>query len=143
MQKTNFYDGLFILNPEAYSRNPEDVSGAIAKTIESLGGTVRVSRLYEERKLAYQIDGHRRGTYWLTYFRLATDQLQVLNRLFQLNNNVIRFLITRVDSRLEETLVQHALQPAKTEATEEAVAEAEQADDVYEEGEADENSAEA
>ena len=143
MQKTNFYDGLFILNPEAYSRNPEDVSGAIAKTIESLGGTVRVSRLWEERRLAYQIDGHRRGTYWLTYFRLATDQLQELNRQFQLNNNVIRFLVTRVDSRLEETLVQHALNPAKAEATEEAAEASDETDDVYEEGEAEENSAEA
>ncbi len=143
MQKTNFYDGLFILNSDAYSRNPEEVSGAIAKTIESLGGTMRVSRLFDDRKLAYPIDGHRRGAYWMTYFRLATDQLEELNRLFQLNNNVIRFLITRVDSRLEETLVDHALNPQKAEAANAAATTEDEAEDVYEDSEDDDKNAEA
>ena len=80
MKKENVYDGLFILNSDAYARNPEEVSGAIAKTIESFGGTVRVSRLFEERKLAYPIEGHKRGVYWLCYFRLATDQTKELDR---------------------------------------------------------------
>ena len=125
MNKVNVYEGLFILNADAYARNPEDVSSAIAKTIESLGGTVRVSRLWDERKLAYPIKNHRRGAYWLTYFRLDTAQLAELNRQFQLNGNVIRFLITNLDPRLEEALVQHTLSgPAKAE--EEAASE-----DVY------------
>ncbi len=109
MKKENVYDGLFILNSDAYARNPEEVSGAIAKTIESFGGTVRVSRLFEERKFAYPINGQKRGVYWLCYFRLATDKKSELDRQFTLNNNIVRFLITRLDPRLEEPLVQHAL----------------------------------
>ncbi len=132
MNKENVYEGLFILNSEAYARNPEGVSGIIADTIESLGGVVRVSRLWDERKLAYAIKNHRRGAYWLAYFRLSTDKLAELNRQFQLKNDIIRFLITTLDPRLEETLVQHALAgPAKAE--EEAPAE-----DVYAEEAADE-----
>ncbi|MBQ5789112.1 MAG: 30S ribosomal protein S6, partial [Thermoguttaceae bacterium] len=106
MTQEHVYDGLFILNSEAYARNPEEVSGQIAKTIESLGGVVRVSRLWEERKLAYPIKNHRRGTYWLTYFRMQTDKLVELNRQFQLNGNVIRFLIQTIDPRLEDALVE-------------------------------------
>lgn len=135
MTSENVYDGLFILNSDAYARNPEEVSGQVAKTIEELGGTVRVSRLWEERKLAYQIDNHRRGTYWLTYFRLATDKLAELNRQFQLNGNIIRFLITKLDPRLEEALVDHALNgPAKREEEE-----AEVSQDVYDEEDEDED----
>jgi small subunit ribosomal protein S6 len=132
LTQEHVYDGLFILNSEAYARNPEEVSGQIAKTIESLGGVVRVSRLWEERKLAYPIKNHRRGTYWLTYFRMQTDKLVELNRQFQLNGNVIRFLIQTIDPRLEDALVEHALAgPAQREdATEEAAA---PAADVYEE----------
>ena len=37
--------------------------------IEEAGGEMLVSRLWEERRLAYPIEGHRKGTYWLTYFR--------------------------------------------------------------------------
>ena len=109
MKKENVYDGLFILNSDAYARTPEEVTGAIAKTLESFGGTVRVSRLFEERKFAYPINGQKRGVYWLCYFRLATDKKSELDRQFTLNNNIVRFLITRLDPRLEEPLVQHAL----------------------------------
>lgn len=129
MTSEHVYEGLFILNSDAYARNPEEVSGQIAKTIEALNGTVRVSRLWEERKLAYPIKNHRRGAYWLTYFRMDTDKLAELNRQFQLNGNVIRFLIQNLDPRLEEALVDHALNGPKREEEAEAV------QDVYEETE--------
>ncbi len=134
MTQEHVYEGLFILNSDAYARNPEEVSGQIAKTIEALGGTVRVSRLWEERKLAYAIKNHRRGAYWLTYFRMTTDKLADLNRQFQLNGNVIRFLIQNLDPRLEDALVEHALAgPAKhEEGAEEAPAQ-----DLYEDEEDD------
>ena len=116
MTSEHVYEGLFIVNSEAYARNPEDISGQIAKTIEAMGGTVRVSRLWEERKLAYPIKNHRRGTYWLAYFRLDTDKVADLNRQFQLNGNIIRFLLTTIDPRLEDALVDNALNgPAKAE----------------------------
>lgn len=109
MTQENIYEGLFILDSERYARNPEEVSAQIAKTIESFGGKVQVSRLWEERKLAYPIKNHRRGTYWLTYFRLLSDKVVELNRQFQLNSNILRFLLIRIDPALEETLIQHAL----------------------------------
>ena len=116
MTQEKVYQGLYILDSERYARNPEEVSVQIAKTIESFGGTVRVSRLWEERKLAYPIKNHKRGTYWLAYFRLNADKVADLNRQFQLNNDIIRFLITNEEAILEETLVEHALRgPIKRE----------------------------
>ena len=137
MNSVHVYEGLFILNSDVYGRNPEEVSGQISKTIESLGGEVRVSRLWEERKLAYPIKSHRRGAYWLTYFRLSTDKLSELNRQFRLNGNVLRFLILTIDPRLEEPLVEHALNgPAKPEQAEaEVPGDAVYDDDDNEEGE--------
>lgn len=104
----HIYEGLFILDTEKYSRDPEGVSNQIAETIEAMGGSVSVTRLWEERRLAYPIKGQKRGTYWLTYFRLDTDKVKDLNRQFQINGNVLRFLILAVDPRLEEMLVEHA-----------------------------------
>ena len=105
----NIYEALFILDTAKYNRDPEAVSNQITEVIESLGGEVRVSRLWEERKLAYQIKGQTRGIYWLTYFHLNTEKYKDLNRLFQINGNILRFLILRIDPRLEEALVEHAL----------------------------------
>ncbi|MDO5565386.1 MAG: 30S ribosomal protein S6 [Planctomycetia bacterium] len=130
MTQKNVYDGLFILDSEKYARNQEEVSDKIVKTIESLGGTVLVSRLWEERKLAYPINNHKRGTYWLTYFRLDTDQVADLMRQYRLNNNIIRFLITEVDPKLEEALIAHAIAgPVRREETPEHPNDVDEVDD--------------
>jgi len=39
------------------------------------GGEILVSRLWEERRLAYSINGQRKGVYWLVYFRLDGNRL--------------------------------------------------------------------
>ncbi|MGI5832713.1 MAG: 30S ribosomal protein S6 [Thermoguttaceae bacterium] len=105
----NIYEGLFILDTAKYNRDPEVVSNQIAETIESMGGKVRVSRLWEERKLVYPIKGQTRGIYWLTYFLLETDKVKDLHRQFRINGNILRFLVLRIDPRLEEALVEHAI----------------------------------
>ena len=64
------YEGMFILDSNRFGRDHETVSGQIPAMIEKLGGEMLVSRLWEERRLAYPIKGQRKGTYWLTYFRL-------------------------------------------------------------------------
>ncbi len=67
---TNVYEGLFIFDSDLYAKGPDDVSGQVAAVIEQFGGEVLLSRLWDERKLAYPIKGHRRGTYWLAYFKM-------------------------------------------------------------------------
>jgi small subunit ribosomal protein S6 len=105
----NVYEGLFILDSNRYSRDQAAVSNQISEIISQAGGEVLASRLWEERRLAYPINGQRKGTYWLTYFRVGTDQLTGINRQCQLNENIVRSLFIRVDPRIVDTLVSHAL----------------------------------
>lgn len=102
------YEGMFILDSGRYSRDPEGVSGALSTMIQEVAGEVLVSRLWEERRLAYPIQGQRKGTYWLTYFRLDTLKLVELQRKCQLNDSIMRFLFLKVDPRIVDTLVEHA-----------------------------------
>jgi small subunit ribosomal protein S6 len=104
----NVYEGLFILDSEQYARNPDEISGQIDQCIGQYEGEVLVSRLWEERRLAYPIKGHRRGTYWLAYFKLDAAKMKELNRQFQISEGILRFLLLKVDPRLVETLVEHA-----------------------------------
>lgn len=106
----NVYEGLFILNSNRYARDPIAVSAGINSLIESQGGTILVSRLWEERRLAYPIDGQRKGTYWLTYFRLDGEKIAPLNQLAGRQDDLLRHLVIRIDSRIVETLVSHAQQ---------------------------------
>ena len=104
----NVYEGLFILDSDLYARNPDEISGQVATIVEQFGGEVLLSRLWDERKLAYPIKGHRRGTYWLAYFQIDPLKVKELTRQFQISNSVLRFLFLSVDPRLVETLVEHA-----------------------------------
>ena len=105
---TNVYEGLFILDSDQYARNPDEVAGQVDRFINDFEGEVLVSRLWEERKLAYPIRGHKRGTYWLAYFKLDASRVKDLNRQYQISDSVVRFLFVKVDPRLVETLVEHA-----------------------------------
>ena len=105
---TNVYEGLFIFDSDLYAKGADEVSSQVASIVEQFGGEVLLSRIWDERKLAYPIKGHRRGTYWLTYFRIDPSAVNKLTRQFQLSDSILRFLILLVEPRLVDTLVEHA-----------------------------------
>ena len=105
---THVYEGMFIFDSNRYARDPGGTSGKIPELIKNFEGELLVSRLWEERRLAYPIKGHRKGTYWLTYFRLDSGQLAGLNRRCQINEMILRHLFLKVDPRIADALVGHA-----------------------------------
>lgn len=107
MTKAN-YECLFLFDSNHYARDPGGIAGSVQSLITDLGGEILVSRLWAEQRLAYPIKGHNKGTYWLSYFALDSLKLKELNRACQLNESLLRFLVTRVDPRLINALVAHA-----------------------------------
>jgi small subunit ribosomal protein S6 len=103
------YEGLFILDSNRFGRDPETVSGQITTMVEKLGGEMLVSRLWEERRLAYAIKGQRKGAYWLTYFRLDSLRLLELQRQCMITDDILRVLFLKVNPRIVDALVAHAL----------------------------------
>ena len=114
--RTRVYEGLFLFDSNRYARDPSGVPASVAETIAEAGGEMLASRLWSEQKLAYPINGHRKGTYWLTYFKLGSDKLATINRQFQLNEAVLRNLVLVVDDRLVDALVSHAVQGGRKDA---------------------------
>lgn len=104
----NVYECMLIYNSNSYARDPAGVGGKIAKMVENFDGEVLVSRLWNEQRLAYPIKGHRKGTYWLTYFRVDSTKLTEFKRACRLEDDILRSLTLRVDPRLVEALVAHA-----------------------------------
>ena len=104
----NVYEGMFILDAHRHGRDPEASAGRIPAMIEKAGGEMLVSRLWEERRLAYPIRGQRKGTYWLTYFRIDGGRLEGIRRACQLDDNILRVLFLKVEPRIVDALVAHA-----------------------------------
>jgi len=102
------YEGMFILDSNRYAKDPNGVSGKINTLVEELGGEILVSRMWAEQRLAYPIQGQRRGTYWLTYFRLDSLKMDDLNYKCNINDDMLRYLFVKHDPRIVDMLVAHA-----------------------------------
>ncbi len=124
----NVYECLFILDSNRYARDPGGVSGTIPEMIEALDGTILANRLWNEQKLAYPIDGHIKGTYWLTYFEIESTRLTELDRACHLNDAVVRQMVLKIDPRLVEAMVSHA----RGEAVQPIVSEGDEATEAVE-----------
>ena len=122
---TAVYEGLFILDSNRFARDHEAVSREAESLVESIGGEILVSRLWEERRLAFPIKGQRKGAYWLMYFRCPTLRLTELTRQLEINDVVLRHLFVRLPQALVEPILAHAkgenIQPQQTVEEPEAV----------------------
>jgi len=103
------YEGMFILDASKFARDPAGSAQQIVGLIEQFGGTVLASRLWDERKLAYPIKGHKKGVYWLTYFNMPSANLTALERQCEITDDILRKLVLKIEPRIADALVQHAL----------------------------------
>ena len=113
-----FYEGMFILDPTKYSRDPEQVTTAIGEMITNAGGELLASRVWDERKLAYPIRGFKKGVYWLTYLRMEGPGIAQLERQCQLSDEILRQLVLKLDSRIADAIMQHITESESAAATE-------------------------
>jgi small subunit ribosomal protein S6 len=90
---TGHYEGMFILNSGKFGADPDAAGAEVAAIIEKIGGEVVAHRPWQDTKLAYPINGHRKGLYYLVFFTAESTRLNEINRIVQLNDNVIRHMI--------------------------------------------------
>lgn len=90
---TGHYEGMFILNSGKFGADPDAAAAEVSGIIEKIGGEVVAHRPWQDTKLAYPINGHRKGLYYLVFFTAESTRLNEINRIVQLNENVIRHMI--------------------------------------------------
>jgi small subunit ribosomal protein S6 len=96
---------MFLLDSNKYATNPDGTAGEVLAILERVGAKVLASRPWQDAKLAYLIEGHRRGMYFLTYFTLDTQHLQEVIRLCKFNETILRHLFIKLDPALVEPMV--------------------------------------
>lgn len=91
------YEALILLNQRAVA---EDFSGCVDHVRELFSradAELVVLRRWDERKLAYEIKGQKRGTFLLAYFRAAARQIVNIERDCNLSEQVLRVLIIQAE----------------------------------------------
>lgn len=104
----NVYEGMFLLDSNKYASNPEGTTKSVLGILEKNGATILASRPWQDGKLAFPIDGHKKGLYFLAYFKMDGVSLPEVNRSCKLNESVIRQLILQVEPALVEPLLASA-----------------------------------
>jgi small subunit ribosomal protein S6 len=99
---------MFILDSNRFARERAALPGEVETMIKSAGGEVLVSRLWEERRLAYAIGAHRKGTYWLIYFRGPSAMVEPLNRQCEIHDGILRHLVLKIHPHLVDVMIEHA-----------------------------------
>jgi small subunit ribosomal protein S6 len=99
---------MIIFDSNRYARERAGMSAEVEKMIAAEKGEVIVSRLWEERRLAYPIAGQRKGTYWLIYFRGPSSMLTSLNRQWEIQDGILRHLVLKIHPHLVEAVLEHA-----------------------------------
>ncbi|MCC7476345.1 MAG: 30S ribosomal protein S6 [Pirellulales bacterium] len=99
---------MVLFDSNRYARERAGLAGEVEKLITSEGGEVLVSRLWEERRLAYPIAGQRKGAYWLIYFRGPSSMLTTLNRQWEIHDGILRHLVLKIHPHLVDAMLEHA-----------------------------------
>jgi small subunit ribosomal protein S6 len=103
----NQYEAMFLLGPSG--ADGEKAVGIVRTLIEKHGGQIQVIKKWDERKLAYEIDKQKRGTYVVAFFKAPGSIVTPLERDVKLGEDIMRVLVTKADHMSEAEM--NAVEP--------------------------------
>jgi small subunit ribosomal protein S6 len=113
--RIDLYEGLFLLNYQHSSADLGACMDFLKEVFNRAEAEVLVLRRWDDRKLAYEIKGQKRGVYVIAYFKSRRSQIANIERDCNLSEQVVRTLIIRADHLGEvelELAKQEAVAPA-------------------------------
>jgi small subunit ribosomal protein S6 len=87
------YECMFLLDSGKYAVEPTATLGEVETILERCGAEIKAQAPWRDDKLAYAIDGHRKGLHYLAYFAMDGSKVPELERLCKLSEVIIRHLI--------------------------------------------------
>jgi len=102
------YECMFLLDTNKVAGDVPGAAKQLHAILERNNAEVLASRPWDERRLAYPIKSHKKGLYYLTYFRAEGPALSKIKQDFSLNEMILRSLILRIDPKLVDIMLQLA-----------------------------------
>lgn len=93
MQRTRTYECMCLLDNREVRKGWQPLKDAISAQFTKHGAKILSSRRWDERRLAYPIDGQLRGTYLLVYIAVDTQAVAAIRRDLQFNESLLRWLL--------------------------------------------------
>jgi small subunit ribosomal protein S6 len=100
---------MFLLDSAKVSMSWDDSVRQVHDILAKHNSEIVASRQWDERRLAYPVEGHKKGTYLLTYFRTDGSNLDDIVADCRLNELILRELVLKVHPKLVDSLVDRAM----------------------------------
>ena len=101
--RTHTYEGLFLF-PASVATDLKAASDHVYELLARADAKVISFAKWDERRLAYDIKGNKRGIYFLTYFTAAADQIANIEKGCNLSERLLRGMVTRADHVTQEQI---------------------------------------
>jgi small subunit ribosomal protein S6 len=101
----NVYEGMFLF-AHSMAANLQEASDHVKELLDRAGAEIISFRKWDERRLAFEIKGNKRGVYFLAYFKALPDSLAGLERDCNLSEKVLRAMWTRAEHITAEEIAE-------------------------------------
>ncbi len=92
----NQYEAMFLFDP-TFGSAIENCESEVNRLMERAEGEILFIGKWDERRLAYRINGRKRGVYMLVYFKAPSDKIAGLQRDAQISEELLRLMVVRAD----------------------------------------------
>ena len=94
----NKYEALIIVKPDLSEEDRKNVFHQIDEAVIKNHGTIAQSGLWaEKKKLSFPIKKYTEGVYYLSSFSLDPLAIKDIRHGYNLNENILRVLITKLE----------------------------------------------
>ena len=102
------YEGMILVNPVMHVDDPAGVESKVKGLLEKHGAKIHSFEQWDERRLAYEIKGHKRGIYMLTHFEMPGSGVDAFRRETRITECILRQLILRLETDIPTHLERSA-----------------------------------
>ena len=101
----NYYEGMFLVDSGKFANDSDGVMTHVRELLSKTGASIREDRVWMDGKLAYPIDGRRRGVHFLVYFQGDGNANTEIARQVRLSDLVLRHIVIRHPEIMWDRLV--------------------------------------
>ena len=95
-ERIRTYEGMFLF-PQSATANLQEAADHVKSILDRCGATIVSFRKWDDRRLAYEVQGNKRGVYFLAYFTAPTSALAEIERRCNLSEELLRMMITSAE----------------------------------------------
>lgn len=102
-ERTGLYEGMFLF-PQSATANLQAAIDHLKDILGKCDVSIINFSKWDDRKLAYEIEGNKHGVYFLVYFNAPTQMIADLERRCNQSEEIIRMMVTRAENLPTEVI---------------------------------------